>query len=332
MLIVVIVLSLAFGLINGVHDAGNAIAAPVVTRAMGPRPAVVWASVFHVIGAVALGTAVATTVAGIISVPPGETLVVLGSAVTGALIWNGTTLWWGLPCSSGHCLVGSLAGAALAEGGVHAVNWGGLNGFRPVGVFGSLVWLFFSAAIAVPFAAAVIALAHRGLRRATRSLLTPVRRGEIVTTAALAVAHGSNDSQKTMGLVTLALVGAGKLSSFTVPWWVVLSSAFVLTAGTALGGWRVVATLGRRIYRLQSLDGLVSQGTSSVIVIAASVAGAPISTTDVVAPSVVGTGAGQRSHHVRWAVVSEIGLAWLVTLPVSALLGALAYPLWRWAG
>jgi len=331
-LIAVIALSLAFGLVNGIHDAGNAIAAPVVTHALRPAPAVLLASVFHVIGAIALGTAVAATVAGIIAVPLGDTLVVVGAAVTGALIWNGATLWWGLPCSSGHCLVGALAGAAFAEGGVHAVNWGGLDGLRPVGVFGSLLWLFFSAAIALPLAAGAIDLARRALRRASRSVLTPVRRSEIGTTAALALAHGSNDAQKTMGLVTLALVGAGRLSYFAVPWWVVLSAAFMLTAGTALGGWRVVATIGRRIYRLQSLDGLVSQGTSAGIVFAASLVGAPISTTDVVAPAVVGTGAGQRSHHVRWTVVSEIALAWLVTLPVSAALGAVAYPLWRWIG
>jgi PiT family inorganic phosphate transporter len=326
----VIVLALAFGLVNGVHDAGNAIAAPVVTRALRPGPAVVLAAVFHVVGAVVVGTAVAATIAGIIEVAPADTLVVLGAAVTGALVWNGLTLWRGLPCSSGHCLVGALAGAAFAEGGVHAVRWGGLEGIRPVGVWGSLVWLLFSAVVAVPAAAGGIALARRALRRATRAAVRPVRGGEIATSAALAFAHGSNDAQKTMGLLTLALVADGRLSHFAVPWWVVLAAAGVLTAGTMLGGWRVVRTLGKRIYHLGSLDGLVSQGSSAGIVLVASLAGAPVSTTDVVAPAVVGTGVGQRFHHVRWFVVSEIALAWLVTLPVSALLAALALPLWRW--
>jgi PiT family inorganic phosphate transporter len=159
-----------------------------------------------------------------------------------------------------------------------------------------------------------------------------VRRGELVASAGLAFAHGSNDAQKTMGLMTAALVASGHLSHFAVPFWVAIASALLLTFGTLFGGWRVVRTLGRRIYRLRSLDGLVSQGSSALIVLAASLAGAPISTSDVVAPAVVGVGSGERWRHVRWAVVGEIGLAWLVTLPISGALGALFLSLWRWAG
>ena len=150
-----------------------------------------------------------------------------------------------------------------------------------------------------------------------------------MTSAALAFAHGSNDAQKTMGVMALALVAGGKLRVFGVPFWVALVAAAALTIGTALGGWRVVRTLGRRIYPITALDGLVSQGSSTLIVVAASLAGAPVSTTDVVAPSVVGVGAGSRWHHVRWTVVEAIGISWLVTLPVSALLAAAALPVWR---
>lgn len=330
MLFAVIVLAVGFGLVNGIHDAGNAIAAPIVTRAMRPGPAIVLASVFHVVGALVVGTAVAVTVAGIIAVPTDQVLAVVGAALVGALLWNVATLWWGLPCSSGHCLVGALAGAALADGGASAVNWGGLHGLRPVGVIGSLLWLLFSAVVAVPLAWLAIRGSRRALRRATRAVGPTIRRGELVTTAGLAFAHGSNDAQKTMGLITVALVAGGRLSHFAVPFWVVLLSALVLTLGTALGGWRVVRTLGRRIYPLGALQGLTSQGSAGVIVLAASVLGAPISTTDVVAPAVVGVGVGERWHHVRWAVVREIALAWVVTLPVSAALAALALPLWRW--
>jgi len=329
-LFVVILLAVGFGLVNGIHDAGNAIAAPIVTRAMRPGSAIVLASVFHVLGALLIGTAVAVTVAGIMSVPVDQVLPVLGAAITGALVWNVATLCWGLPCSSGHSLVGALAGAALADGGPHAVNWGGLHGIRPVGVIGSLLWLLFSAVAAVPLAWLAIRGSRRALGRATSAVGTPVRRGELVTTAGLAFAHGSNDAQKTMGLITLALVAGGRLSHFAVPLWVVLLSALVLALGTAFGGWRVVRTLGHRIYPLGPLQGLTSQGSAGVIVLAASVAGAPISTTDVVAPAVVGVGVGERWHHVRWAVVRVIALAWLVTLPVSAALAALALPLWRW--
>lgn len=330
MLWTVLLLAAAFGVVNGVHDAGNSIAAPIMTGALRPGPAVVIAAVFHVIGALVVGTAVAATIAGITHVPQSQMLAVLGAAELGALAWSLLTLWWGLPCSSGHCLVGALAGAALAEGGVHAVHWGGLDGLRPEGVFGSLLWLFFSSAIALPLALAGIRLSRRALRQARRSVEGPVRRGEVVTSAGLAFAHGSNDAQKVMGLATAALVAGGRLSHFAVPFWVVLASALLLTFGTLLGGWRVVRTLGKRIYRLRSLDGLVSQGASGAIVLVASLVGAPVSTTDVVAPAVVGVGSGERWRHVRWAVVGEIGLAWLVTLPVSAVLGALLLLLWRW--
>ncbi len=329
MLLLVVGLSAAFAVVNGIHDAGNAIAAPVVTGAMRPAPAVVLAAVFHVIGALVVGTAVAATIAGIVVVPADEMLEVLAAAVLGALVWNLVTLWWGLPCSSGHCLVGALAGAGLAKGGAGAVRWGGLHGLHPEGVLGSLLWLVFSTAIAFPLAMVGIRLARRSLQRARRRVEQPVRRGELVTSAGLAFAHGSNDAQKTMGLMTAALVAGGRLSHFAVPFWVVIASALLLSLGTLFGGWRVVRTLGRRIYPIRSLDGLVSQGSAGTIVLVASLVGAPVSTTDVVAPAVVGVGSGQRWRHVRWAMVGEIGLAWLVTLPVSAALGALSLVLWR---
>ena len=255
----------AFVLVSGVDDAGNAIAASVVTGTIRAGPA----------------------------------------AVLGALVWSLVTLWWAHPRSSGHCLVSA---------------------------FGSLLWLFFSSAIVVPLAMVGIRLARRALRRASRLVEKPVRHGELVASGGLAFAHGSNDAQKTMGLMTAALVAGGHLSRFAVPFWVALASALLLTFGTLLGGWRVVRTLGRRIYRIRSLDGLVSQGSSGLIVLAASLAGAPVSTTDVVAPAVVGVGSGERWRHVRWAVVGEIGLAWLVTLPVSGGLGALFLVVWRWVG
>jgi inorganic phosphate transporter, PiT family len=329
MLILVVALSVSFGLVNGVHDAGNAIAIPIVTRSLRPRTALALASAFHIAGALTVGTAVAATVAGIVSVPAGDLLAVLAAAVLGALVWSLVTLRLGLPCSSGHCLVGALAGAALADGGGGAVHWGGMEGIRPVGVLGSLLWLVLSSVLAVPAALVVTRASRRALRRAHRSVIVPIRRAEVLTSAALAFAHGSNDAQKTMGIMALALVANDHLSKFSVPLWVVLVAAIALTAGTSLGGWRVVRTLGRGIYRLRAFEGLVSQGVASAIVLVASLVGAPISTTDVVAPSVVGVGVGQRWHHVRWRVVEEIALAWLVTLPVSAALGALSLPIWR---
>lgn len=325
----VIVLAVAFGIANGVHDAGNAIAAPIATRAMRPGPAVALAAVCHVAGALAVGTAVALTVAGIVSVPHAAILDVTGAAITGAIVWNLVTLRLGLPCSSGHCLVGALVGAALAQGGSHAVAWGGLHGLRPVGALGSLVWLVLSTVLAVALALMCIRAARRSLRGAPRRVVVPIRRGEVVTTAALAFAHGSNDAQKTMGLIALALYGGRDLATLSVPLWAEVTAAAALTLGTSLGGWRVVRTLGRRIYPIGPLEGLVSQGSSSAIVLLASVVGAPVSTTDVVAPAIVGVGVGERWRHVRWRVVEQIAVAWVMTLPVSAALAAVAYPIWR---
>lgn len=329
MLVLVEVLAVAFGLANGVHDAGNAISAPVMTRSLRPGAAVALAAVFHVIGALSVGVAVAATVAGIVDLAPDRMLPVLAAALTGALVWNLATLWRGLPCSSGHCLVGALAGAAIADAGLGAVRWGGMDGIRPVGVFGVLIWLALSAVVVIPLAGGLSRLSRRLLRRAPASATHSVRRAEWGTSAALAFAHGSNDAQKTMGVMAVGLVAGGQLHTFGVPLWVALVSAGALTAGTSLGGWRVVRTLGRRIYPISALDGLVSQSSSAGVVLAASLAGAPVSTSTVVAPSVVGVGAGARWHHVRLPVVREIGLAWLVTLPVSGLLAAAALPAWR---
>jgi len=329
MLVALVVLGIAFGLTNGVHDAGNAIAAPIVTRSMRPRSAIFLSALCHVAGALAIGTAVAATIASIISVPKQDLDYVLGAAITGALIWSLVTLRLGIPCSSGHCLVGALTGAALAGGGTSTVNWGGLDGIRPVGVIGSLLWLVISTAAAVPLTLLALVVAQRALRRASRAVMKPIRRAQVLTTAALSFAHGSNDAQKTMGLLALALLAEGRTPHFSVPLWVVLTSAATLAIGTSLGGWPVVRTLGRGIYPLRSLEGLISQGSASFIVFVASLVGAPISTTDVVAPAVVGVGVGERWRHVRWRVVAEIGFAWLVTLPVSAVLAAVALPAWR---
>jgi len=329
MLIPLLVLSIGFGLANGVHDAGNAIAAPIVTRAMRPGSAISLSAVCHVAGALAIGTAVAATVGSIIAVPNQDLSYVLGAATTGALIWSLVTLRFGIPCSSGHCLVGALTGAALAAGGTSSVHWGGLDGLRPVGVIGSLLWLVASTVVVVPLTVLAVMGAHRALTRASRAVLSPIRRGEMITTAALSFAHGSNDAQKTMGLLGLALLASRQTSHFSVPLWVECVAAAALTVGTLLGGWPVVRTLGRGIYPLRTLEGLVSQGSASLVVLVASLAGAPISTTDVVAPAVVGVGVGERWRHIRWRVVGLIALAWLVTLPVSAALAAASLPVWR---
>jgi len=328
-LIITIAVALAYSVSNGFHDSANAIAALVATRAATPARAVLLAGCFEVIGPLVVGTAVADTVGGIVVVPAAEVLPVVGAALTGALAWNLLTWWRGIPSSSSHALIGGLVGAALLQAGGGAVHWGGVRGAHPTGVVGVLIALAVSPLLGLGLAFIAGRGARRALRRARRSVEGVVRRGEWITAATLAFSHGANDAQKGMGVITLLLLSTGHLGSFTVPLWVKLATAAGLTCGVTLGGWRIVRTVGRGIYRIRPLDGLVSQGSGAVIILGAAALGGPVSTTHVVASSVMGLGAGQRWRHVRWAVVREIAVAWLTTLPVSAALAAATLPVWR---
>ncbi len=321
-LVVVVLLALAFDLTNGFHDSSNSLAAPVATRAMTPRQALVVTTVFTLLGPIIAGTAVADTVGGLIDVGTEDILGILLAALVAAVAWNLLTWRFGLPSSSSHALVGGLVGAALVIGGVAAVNWGGFDGWRPVGVLGVLVALAISPLIGALAGWLAEASGRRAMRRADQRVAGPLRKGQWATCAALAFAHGTNDAQKTMGLITLALLAAGTLSTFVVPLWVKVACAAAMTVGTALGGWRIVRTLGRGIYRIRPLDGLASQGSSTLVIGGAAMLGAPVSTTHVVASSVVGVGAARRRRHVRWPVVREILLAWIVTMPGCAAMAA----------
>lgn len=329
-LAVAVVLAVAFAATNGFLDAANSIAALVATRAATPLQAIVVASVFNLLGPLLLGAAVANTIGGIVSVPPSATNEVIGAGLAAAVLWNLVAWWRGLPSSSGQALVGGLVGAALAEGGIHAVNWGGIQGGHPVGVFGTLI----SLAISPPLGALGALLAIRALRRigrrATRQWGIPVRGGQWVMASVLAFSHGANDAQKSVGVIAALLLADGQISTLAAPTWVTLLCAAALTAGTALGGWRIIRTVGRRIYRIQPLEGLASTTASAAVIFGASLAGAPTSTSQVVASSVVGVGGGRwRWHHVHWAVVRQMGLAWLITLPITGALAAAMFELWQ---
>jgi PiT family inorganic phosphate transporter len=322
--------ALAFALTNGFHDAANAIATLVATRGARPGQAIVLSAVFNMLGALLVGTAVATTIAGIVTVVPASGVAVIGAGVLAATIWNGLTWWRGLPSSSGHALVGGLVGSALAEGGADAVQWGGLAGWRPVGVFGVLIALAVSPPLGLTFGFAAIRISRRLSRRASRLVEGPVRAGEWTMAAALSFSHGANDGQKAMGVVAGLLVASGHLQTFSVPLWTKLACGAALTVGTTLGGWRIVRTIGRRIFHLAPLDSFASQSASTAVILSSSYVGAPVSTTQVVASSVVGVGGGRRRwHHVRWATVRSMGLAWLATLPAAAALGAVTFLLWE---
>jgi PiT family inorganic phosphate transporter len=329
-LVVAVALAVAFAATNGLHDASNAIATLVATRAATPLQAILLASTFNLLGPLLLGAAVADTIGGIVAVTPSAATEVIGAGLAGAVTWNLVTWRLGLPSSSGHALVGGLVGASVVEGGIDAVNWGGFDGWRPVGVLGTLVAL----AVSVPLGALAALVAIRALRllarRATRRWHTPVTAGEWGMSAALAFSHGANDAQKSVGVIAALLLADGRIDTLAAPTWTKLTCAAALTTGTALGGWRIIRTVGRRIYRIRPIEGLASQTASASVIFGASLAGAPVSTTQVVASSVVGVGAGRRRwHHVHWEVVREMGLAWFITMPVTAALAAVALGLWR---
>jgi inorganic phosphate transporter, PiT family len=325
--------ALAFAVTNGFHDAANAIATLVATRGARPREAVVLSAVFNMVGVLLLGTAVANTIAGIVTVSPGRAVGVIGSGALAAVLWNLLTWWRGLPSSSGHALVGGLVGAALVEAGLGAVNWGGLNGWRPVGVFGVLIALAVSPLVGLALGFGVARGGERLLRRATRRVHGPIRLGEWLMSAALSLSHGANDGQKAMGVIAALLLAGGRLQVFAVPLWAKLGCGLALTLGTSLGGWRIVRTIGRRIFRLAPIGGFASQSASTAVILVGSYAGAPVSTTQVVACSVIGVGGGRRRwRHVRWAVVRSIMFAWLLTLPATMALGSVTVLVWRALG
>ena len=335
-LIIAIGFAIAFALTNGFHDASNAIATLVATRGATPGQAITLSAVFNMAGAVLLGTAVADTIGKIVTVPQSQMVAVVGAGLAGATAWNLITWWRGLPSSSGHALVGGLVGAAVADGimsgtgGLRSVHWGGFDGWHPTGVIGVLVALFVSPPLGFAVAFLLLRLLRVIARRWTTRWNGPVRGGGWVAAAGLSFSHGGNDAQKAMGVIAVLLLASGQTSTMTVPLWAKVVTGLALTAGTALGGWRIVKTIGRRIFTLTPLDSFTSQASSTAVILGASLVGAPVSTTQVVASSVVGVGGGRRRwKHVRWEIVREMGVAWLTTIPAAALLAVLVLIVWR---
>jgi inorganic phosphate transporter, PiT family len=321
--VLAVAMALAFAVTNGFHDAANAIATLVATRAARPIPAVAFASVFNLLGPLVVGAAVADTIASIVRLPPDQTIPVVGAGLTGAVVWNTMTWARGLPASSSHALVGGLVGAALLQAGTDAVSWST--------VAKVLLALAISPVIGFGAAALTEGAGRRALRRATTRLDRPVRGAQWVASGWLAFSHGSNDAQKAVGIIATLLLASGRTQTLTAPTWTIVACSFALTAGTAFGGWSIVRTIGSRIIRLRPADGLASQVSSAAVILTASFAGAPVSTTQIVSSSVVGTGVGRgRRRRIRWQVVREIGLAWLTTPPAAGLLAAVSLPFWRW--
>jgi inorganic phosphate transporter, PiT family len=322
-IVVVIVVALGFDYTNGFHDAANAIATSVSTRALTPRVALAMAAVMNLVGAF-LGTEVASTVgSGIIDAPQGlPGLAVVLAALIGAIAWNLVTWWFGMPSSSSHALIGGLVGAALASAG--AVQWAGV-------VEKVLVPMVLSPLVGFTLAAIVMTgLLWVFRRRSPSRLNRGFRYAQTVSAAAMALGHGLQDAQKTMGVIVLALVVGGYHEGFEIPWWVVVLAAGALSAGTYAGGWRIMRTLGRRIIALDPPRGFAAEITASAVLYTTAFAfAAPISTTQTITSSILGAGATKRLSAVRWGVAGNILVAWVLTIPMAALSAALAYWLLR---
>lgn len=318
LLLLVILLALAFSFVNGFHDTANAVAASVSTRVLSPRNAIKMAAVLNLAGAL-VGTKVAATIAKGIVDPKFMTVKMLSGALAGAIIWSLLTWYYGLPSSSSHALIGGMVGSVAAENGFQVLNYQGLMKKVVIPLFVSPLLGF-----AVGFVL-MIMLLWLVRKLSPRKVSGHFSRLQILSAAFMAFSHGSNDAQKSVGIITVALMAAGYLERFEVPFWVILASSIAMAAGTSLGGWRIIKTMGSRIMRLEPIYGFASDTASSLVILGASAFGAPVSTTHVVSSAIMGVGATKRLTAVRWGVALDIVSAWLMTAPISAAMGALCY-------
>jgi inorganic phosphate transporter, PiT family len=318
LLVITICFALAFDFTNGFHDTANAVATSVSTRAMSPRLAVLVAALANLAGAF-VTTAVATTVGkGIIDSSLATPKTVL-AAVLGAIAWNLLTWWLGLPSSSSHALIGGLIGAAIAESGLSGVQWHGVAHKVVI----PAVW---APTIAFGAAFALLVLIYWVFRWLTPGVANrSFRIGQLASGTWVAFTHGANDAQKTMGVIALALFAQGQISSFYIPTWVKIASGLAIGAGTYMGGWRIIRTLGQRVYQLEPPSGFAAQLTAGAVIWGSTKAGYPLSTTHVISGGVMGAGATKRLSAVRWGVAGNIVVAWILTIPAAALVAAIIY-------
>jgi inorganic phosphate transporter, PiT family len=318
LLVVVIVVALGFDFTNGFHDTANAVATSVSTRALTPRMAVLIASVANLAGAFAT-TAVAKTVGkDIVASDLINTKTVL-AGLLGAIAWNLLTWWFGLPSSSSHALIGGLVGAALAQSGSEGVLWHGL-------AHKVVIPALIAPLIAFTAAFLVLLTIYWIFRRITRGVANRgFRLGQLASGTFMAFTHGSNDAQKTMGVIALALFANGNLDEFEIPTWVKITAGLAIATGTYVGGWRIMRTLGQRLYKMEPESGFAAQASAGATIWAATHYGYPLSTTHVISGAVLGAGALQRLSAVRWGVAGNIVFAWILTIPAAGLVAAALY-------
>jgi inorganic phosphate transporter, PiT family len=323
LLVGLVAVALLFDFLNGLHDAANSIATIVSTRVLPPQVAVAWAAFFNFVAFLVFGLHVARTLGtGIVGAQVVDAAVIFG-ALMGAIVWNVLTWWLGLPSSSSHALVGGLVGAGVAKAGFGAVVWGGLGKTAAAIVLSPLLGYVLALAL-------VLAVSWIFVRTRPRTVDKTFRRLQFVSASLYSLGHGGNDAQKTMGIIAVLLFSQGLLGpEFRVPLWVVLACQASMALGTLLGGWRIVHTMGSRITRLMPIQGFCAETGGAATLFLATWLGVPVSTTHTITGAIIGVGSARRLSAVRWNVASDIVVAWIVTLPATAIAGALFYLLAR---
>ncbi len=318
-LVLVVGTALAFDFTNGFHDTANVVATSISTGAARPSVAIGFASLLNFVGAF-ISISVAATVAKDVVDAEVITPTIVFAGLIGAIAWNLVTWWFGLPSSSSHALIGGVVGSAVAAAGFNVILAEGLVGKV-------LIPAVVAPIVALAVAALAIGISYRVVGKQRPGIVTRgYRYGQILSSGLLALAHGTNDAQKTMGVITLALIAAGKLGAeANPPTWVIVASATAIALGTYSGGWRIIKTTGTRIIKMDAAQGFSAQGAGAAVILASTHFGFPLSTTHVINGGVMGAGAGKRLSAVRWGVAGNIVVAWLLTLPAAALIGALTY-------
>ncbi len=316
-IIIVVVLALIFDFINGFHDTANAIATSVSTRAISPSKAIMMAAVLNFLGAM-ISTGVAKTIGGDIVVGHIEQPIIIASLV-GAIFWNLFTWKIGLPSSSSHALVGGMIGGVL-------MSDMGLAGLNFAGIGKIVIALVTSPILGMVMGYIIMTILFRVFENSSPSKLNHrFKKMQILTAATMAFSHGSNDAQKSMGIITLALVSGGVLTEFEVPTIVKVLAATAMAVGTSVGGWSIIKTVGGKIFKLEPVNGFAADLNSSITIFTATMLHLPVSTTHVVSGSIMGVGAAKRIHAVRWGVAKQMVMAWVLTIPCTAVMGALSY-------
>lgn len=317
LIIIIIILALIFDFLNGIHDSSNIVATMIASRALSARTALGMTAIAEFCGPFIFGVAVAETIGNEVVSSETISLVVILAALLSAISWNLLTWYLGFPSSSSHALIGGLIGAVVVGAGWNAIL---LPGLLKV-----LITLLASPLIGFIIGYFILKALYLICWDSSPRVNTAFKRSQLITSISLALSHGTNDAQKTMGIITLALVIGREIPEFNVPAWVKFACAAMIALGTSVGGWRLIRTLGGKFFRIKPIDGIASQLTSTAVILGTSLVGGPVSTTQVVSSSIMGVGASERANKVRWGVAQDIAIAWILTIPSTAILAAALY-------